>query len=406
MKIIGINSSHDTSLCQYDTETGILDFMHEEERFRREKYWTPLAMQQGDEGFETTYPDQLQCIHKGGVETPDKLVMASFDRRNIQLHINNEKLMENRMLSIEVADYVRSEPMTNQRCEDFCEKFGEFGVVDGIGFGGEHVEEYIHDGFAGQFEGVDDYYFWFEHHIYHAYCGYHLSPYIEQKEDAIAIVMDGGGARLNYDTMAGYQEIESIYRMSPNQPAKRQWVLSSNHRFLGDLKGSNFPNQQEGTLDYMGENLVEDVDGVIYEYTSRASNGMDFSNMSHALGCDDQGRAAGKVMGMASYGIVDSDYKRFNKFSISQELELNAFEETCKTIQKGIDMNPDCKNILLSGGYALNCTNNYKYLSRFPEHQFYVDPIPHDGGTAFGACIHLEYLMKTGEENNATNTDT
>ena len=113
-------------LCQYDTETGILDFMHEEERFRRDKYWTPLAMQQGDEGFETTYPDQLQCIHKGGVETPDKLVMASFDRRNIQLHINNEKLMENRMLSIEVADYVRSEPMTNQRCEDFCEKFGEF----------------------------------------------------------------------------------------------------------------------------------------------------------------------------------------------------------------------------------------------------------------------------------------
>jgi hypothetical protein len=36
MKIIGINSSHDTSLCQYDTETGILEFMHEEERFRRE----------------------------------------------------------------------------------------------------------------------------------------------------------------------------------------------------------------------------------------------------------------------------------------------------------------------------------------------------------------------------------
>ena len=41
MKIIGINSSHDTSLCQYDTETGVLDFMHEEDRFRREKYWSP-----------------------------------------------------------------------------------------------------------------------------------------------------------------------------------------------------------------------------------------------------------------------------------------------------------------------------------------------------------------------------
>ena len=30
MKIVGINSSHDTSVCQYDTETQTLDFMHED----------------------------------------------------------------------------------------------------------------------------------------------------------------------------------------------------------------------------------------------------------------------------------------------------------------------------------------------------------------------------------------
>ena len=32
------------------------------------------------------------------------------------------------------------------------------------------------------------------------------------------------------------------------------------------------------------------------------SNGMNFSNMSYVLGCDELGRAGGKVMGMASYG--------------------------------------------------------------------------------------------------------
>jgi len=41
----------------------------------------------------------------------------------------------------------------------------------------------------------------------------------------------------------------------------------------------------------------------------------------------------------------------------------------------------------LSGGYSLNCTNNYKYLQAFPEYQFFVDPIPHDGGTAVGAAL-------------------
>ena len=50
-------------------------------------------------------------------------------------------------------------------------------------------------------------------------------------------------------------------------------------------------------------------------------------------------------------------------------------------------MIPSTKNIVLSGGYSLNCTNNYKYLQAFPEYQFFVDPIPHDGGTAVGAAL-------------------
>ena len=120
---------------------------------------------------------------------------------------------------------------------------------------------------------------------------------------------------------------------------------------------------------------------------------MDFSNLSHALGCDEMGRAAGKVMGMASYAPTESPWKRFNKFQYAQDLEQNAFEQSCKTIQKAIDLNPDCKNITLSGGYSLNCTNNYRYLSEFPDHQIFVDPIPHDGGTAYGACIHLNHLL-------------
>ena len=41
MKIIGYNSSHETSIAQYDTETKKVDFLYEEERFRRVKYWSP-----------------------------------------------------------------------------------------------------------------------------------------------------------------------------------------------------------------------------------------------------------------------------------------------------------------------------------------------------------------------------
>ena len=146
------------------------------------------------------------------------------------------------------------------------------------------------------------------------------------------------------------------------------------------------------------EDLEVEVDGVPSVFTSYPSMGMNFSNMSYALGCDEQGRAAGKVMGMASYG--DMNPKVFTKHTVAQSLEHASLEHTIEIIQRAIDMLPDCKNIVLSGGYALNCTNNYKYLQAFPEHQFFVDPIPHDGGTAVGAAL-VEWRKL-----NANDTDT
>ena len=78
-------------------------------------------------------------------------------------------------------------------------------------------------------------------------------------------------------------------------------------------------------------------------------------------------------------------------------LQQKSFDYTCGVIQRAIDLNPDCKNIILSGGFALNCTNNAKYLERFPDHQFFVDPVAHDGGTAGGAIRLFSRALKHGE---------
>ena len=47
----------------------------------------------------------------------------------------------------------------------------------------------------------------------------------------------------------------------------------------------------------------------------------------------------------------------------------------------------DSDNIVLSGGYALNCVNNYEYVKKFSEKNFFIDPVAHDGGTAIGAAL-------------------
>jgi carbamoyltransferase len=53
------------------------------------------------------------------------------------------------------------------------------------------------------------------------------------------------------------------------------------------------------------------------------------------------------------------------------------------------------KNVVLSGGFALNCVANYQFLERFPDVNFWIDPIAHDGGTAIGLA-KLLYHAGTG----------
>jgi len=66
-------------------------------------------------------------------------------------------------------------------------------------------------------------------------------------------------------------------------------------------------------------------------------------------------------------------------FKVQQATELQVME----LIQKALDTTAET-NIVISGGYGLNCVANYKFVKQFPNVKFYVDPVAHDGGTAIG----------------------
>ena len=106
-------------------------------------------------------------------------------------------------------------------------------------------------------------------------------------------------------------------------------------------------------------------------------------------------------MGAASYQPWEEHedgYIDYSTYALGNLLQQKSFEFTCNLIQRAIDLNPDVPNIILSGGFALNCTNNAKYLERFPNHQIFIDPVAHDGGTAVGAAIRLGRALVDGEE--------
>jgi len=377
-KILGINISHDASIAI--VEDGKVTDVFEEERCRRVKYWAPHS------GEETLY----QCIEVKQLDDIDEVVFTSFDRRQYPVKVDKE-LSQDRMYSREFIGALESQQLSRERIEELVEKYPEFSLVTDY----TDQDKIIMDDIATkQLElRTGDYRYQVAHHEHHAHCGFHLS----EMDDAIIIVMDGGGCRKYWDTHPTHQEIESIYfgYIDENSQTKiiPQWQRLSNSRFISDFD-EFFPNEcHAAALCYKDEEIQ--IEGVDCVFTSRPSAGMNFSNMSAALGTDTQGRAAGKVMGMASYGKPADNI--YNKFNVAQELEIDSFHHTVSIIQRAIDYAPDCKNIILSGGYALNCTNNYKYLEVFPDHQIFVDPIPHDGGTAAGAALQMHIDIQSGD---------
>ena len=79
--------------------------------------------------------------------------------------------------------------------------------------------------------------------------------------------------------------------------------------------------------------------------------------------------------------MVDQKYKNL-AWHVQQETQ----QLVAKLIQKAHDDTGET-NIVLGGGYALNCVANYFYKKQFPNLNIYVDPLAHDGGSALGLAL-------------------
>jgi len=72
--------------------------------------------------------------------------------------------------------------------------------------------------------------------------------------------------------------------------------------------------------------------------------------------------------------------------NIAWHVQQETQQLVANLIQKAVDDTGET-NIVISGGYGLNCVANYYYKKTFPELNFYIDPLSHDGGTALGLAL-------------------
>ena len=230
----------------------------------------------------------------------------------------------------------------------------------------------IYQGLLKQIKHKTHYFNWQRHHIYHAVCGYYFSPF----KKAIAIVRDGGGEQIKHS----FQAIDSIYYIDKKE-VKPFWKLFSNRR-LNWLDETINPNKKERYFKH------QEADCYL---TNQSVGGYYYLVAKDKAGFGDN--AEGQLMGLAAYAGKPINEELKEAVEIGKEAQEKTLRECIELITTAKEYS-SCKNIILTGGYHLNCSNNFKLVKIFPELNFFVDPIPYDGGTAVGAALYYESYKK------------
>tara|TARA_B100000287_G_scaffold55902_1_gene49097 strand:- start:413 stop:1582 length:1170 start_codon:yes stop_codon:yes gene_type:complete len=288
----------------------------------------------------------------------------------------------------------------------------------GIEYGESHLKH------AGKMSGE-----YCEHHLYHATNAFYWSEF----EEAAALILDGSGVPVPFFPTS--KEVESTYYLSGTNIEE---IGKNFSHFYFDGAGIE-PSLKKPFRD--GEYNK-------YTFSSTMSCGILFLSMCGVTGID----TPGKVMGISPYGnledagdeewfiydeevgiwITDNEtifnnynrcyeagstfnplphtqpalfhhfYKQKPDFNfqvaanLSKKLQVQTKNHTIRLIRELLEK-VDTKNLVLSGGYFLNCVNNYEYVKEFPDVNFFIDPCAHDGGTSIGAARYLWHFVMKNE---------
>ena len=250
------------------------------------------------------------------------------------------------------------------------------------------------------------------HHEMHAACGFYNSGF----ESAACVIADGAGSFLQIgEIQETCYEFETIFKAG--YPGDFDTVFK--HVGTKQAIGMQEPEENIFVTEYPGHTKM-------YEAVTQY--------------CGFPAIEAGKLMGLAPYGKPNEDLPSFfngewgnrdliiptypnaamlnvSRYEILKEDVKNHKEGEYTDVQKDLaykiqEQTSDRmvqlirkaheltgeKNIVICGGYGLNCVANYKYWKEFPDLNIYCEPISHDGGTSIGGAKYVYNKVKETEK--------
>lgn len=275
------------------------------------------------------------------------------------------------------------------------------------------------------------------HHKLHAGCAFYRSGF----EKAVAVIVDGAGTfiPLNIGNRSEVTwELESIYKCQYPHNFKTIYKHQGGN---GPWPSAHILNMSSDWYDEIGEThecIIDDSAGIVKTYEAVTGYcGFEFIEAGKTMGLFPYGKPNnnipalftdgnggnwrssdrnviiptypnGAVVNEARYNELetpsDIDRKELTYLQSRRDLayavQTQSQEEVLQLIRKAVK-HTGIKNVVLSGGYGLNCVANYWYLDQLKDEgiELYVEPISSDAGTAIGAAL-MGYHSVTKDHTN------
>jgi carbamoyltransferase len=260
------------------------------------------------------------------------------------------------------------------------------------------------------------------HHLSHAGISFYNSGF----DKSLVVVVDGEGSKFE-DVVS---ECESVYIASYPvnfKPIIKNFYRNPRYNYSKDITDtSNFIEKLE---EYYGCecNFNGNLGGIVNLYITAAEiisqspleNGKpmglssygeeikDFpsfftteigtvnEDLFHIYPYDDKEKTIYKLYkNKITKEITKENYKFYADYAY--EIQIQTQEAVGNLIEKSIEKT-GIKKVCISGGYGMNVVANHYYLQRFPDVEFYFEPLSDDSGVTIGAA-KVFYHQKTQDK--------
>ena len=226
-----------------------------------------------------------------------------------------------------------------------------------------------------------------EHHQLHASCAFTHSGF----DEAVCIVLDGAGA--TFDDYG--KENQSIYECN------KDGYTSIEKRFV-DHTNIGVGYAYACITQLLGFKALDC--GKTMGLSAYGKEDKNIPQLISIEDCASKNFTLTKTKGLEHFGYTDctlnNDYQhKVNYENIAYRIQKDYEDYLIATCKRVLSMSKS-KNLILTGGCALNCVANYKLLKTLPKDvNLYVEPISDDSGVSVGCAYHMSGIRDSKLKN-------